>query len=96
MSLCGNEAPEFVGIALAEEAEPLHLVGIVGVDAPQVLHVQRHLLAVDEWPDERPVMKQMHRLRRRIDVIHVARVEIIRRKKLGDDDRQIAEQQEYA
>src|SRR5258707_11932925 len=72
MAIAVEEAPERIAIAVAEEADRLRLAGVFGIDAAQIAHVEMIIVAVDEGPDELPVMKQMDRLRRREDEIGMA------------------------
>src|SRR3546814_9041585 len=71
--VCSSDllAPERVGIAAAEESQRLHFVRVGRVDARQRLHVQLVVEAVDEGADELALVKQVQRLRRRIDVLDV-------------------------
>src|SRR5260370_10357035 len=89
MEIALEEAPERVAVAVAEKADGLRLAGILGVDAPQIAHVEVIIVAVDEGPDELPVMKQMDALRRREDEIGVARLVVVGRQDLAHRDRQI-------
>src|SRR3546814_73596 len=52
--------------------------------------------AVDEGADELALVKQVQRLRRRIDVLDVAGVEFVGRQELGNDDGEIHGEQESA
>src|SRR3546814_13494544 len=72
-------APERVGIAAAEESQRLHFVRVGRVDARQRLHVQLVVEAVDEGADELALVKQVQRLRRRLDVLDVEGVEFVGR-----------------
>src|SRR5260221_2393996 len=74
MEIVLAEAPEPVAVAVAEKADRLRLAGILGIDAPQIAHVEGIVVAVDEGTDELPVMKQMDGLRRREDEIGMARL----------------------
>ena len=47
-----EQAPEAIAVATAEEADPLHVVGIVGVLALEIVHVEPHRAAVHERADE--------------------------------------------
>src|SRR3546814_18493197 len=71
--VCSSDllAPERVGIAAAEESQRLHFVRVGRVDARQRLHVKLVVEAVDEGADELAIVKQVQRLRRRIDVLDV-------------------------
>src|SRR3546814_14267970 len=86
--VCSSDllAPERVGIAAAEESQRLHFVRVGRVDARQRLHVQLVVEAVDEGADELALVKQVQRLRRRIDVLDVAGVAFGGRQELGNDD----------
>jgi hypothetical protein len=88
-----EQAPEFVFVARAEEAELLDLAGVVGVVALQGVHVERHVAAVDEETDEIAVMEEPHPLRWRVDEIHIAGMQIVRRQDLDDGDDEIERKQ---
>ena len=91
-----DQPPELVLVAPAEEAQPLHVLAVVGVDAPQRLHVQLHRPAIDERPDEAAVVEQPHPLRRLVDMVDVARVQVVGRQELADQRGRIHEDQEDA
>ncbi len=91
-----EQPPEGVAVATAEEAEFLHIRRHIGIDAAQIVHVEAHGAAIDEGADELAVMEEVNALRRSVDVLHVARVEIIGCQKLADEDREIGQQQEDA
>ena len=61
MQVALDQAPEFVGVAAAEEADLLHVARVVGVFALQRVHVELHVAAVDERPDELPSWKKWTR-----------------------------------
>src|SRR6266446_7529987 len=91
-----DEAPELIAVAVAEESDRLWLAGILGVDAPQVAHVEPIIVTVDEGPDEMPVVKEMDALRRREDEVGMARLIVVGRQDLADRDRQIHRQEDGA
>src|SRR5258707_13280980 len=62
MDVALDQPPEEIAVAVAEEAQLLHLGGIGGVDALQVLHVEVVVVAIDERPDEAALVEEMERL----------------------------------
>src|SRR3990170_2811519 len=96
MPVTFNQAPEPVTVALAEETDPLNIILFFDVVPLERVHIQRHLAAIDERPDELAVVEQVHPLRRRIDVVHVACVQIVGRQELADQYPEIKRCQEYA
>ncbi len=85
-----------IGVAEAEEAQRLDLREIRRVDALQRFHVEAVVVAVDEGPDEAPVLEEMDVLRRREDEIVVPAVEPIGRQELADQDRGVKHHQHHA
>ncbi|MNV72088.1 hypothetical protein D3C71_1651470 [compost metagenome] len=96
MQVAFKQPPEEVAVAAAEEADRLDVLQVVGVVALQRLHIEFHRPPIDERPDELALMKQAHRLRRRIDKVHIARVQVVGRKELADEDHQVERDQEDA
>src|SRR3954468_17112902 len=84
-----EEAPEAILVAQAQEAQAVDLAGIVGVVALQVLEVELHVGAVHERPDKASLVEEMQPLRRRVDVLRVARGEVVGRDQLAHQDRGI-------
>src|SRR6185295_4584785 len=91
-----DQAPETVVVAEAEEAHALHLGGIVGIDALQGREIEAHAVAVDERSDEASFVKEVQRLRRRIDVARVARVQVVGREDFAHQDRGVEGEQDRA
>ena len=91
-----EQPPELVAVAAAEEADRLHVVRVVGVFALQRVHVELHGAAVDERPDEAALMEEMDALRRRVDEVDVARVQIVGRQELADQDHDVEHGEEDA
>ena len=91
-----EQAPELVWVAAAEEADRLHVGRVVGVVALQRVHVEPHGAAVDERPDEAALVEEMHALRRRVDEVDVARVQIVGRQELADQDHAVEHGEEDA
>ena len=79
-----DQSPEAIGVAAAEEAERLHVVGLVRIDASERIHVEHHPAAIDERSDERPLMEEMDALRWRMDEFDVAGVQIVGRQEFGE------------
>ena len=96
MDIALPEAPEFVGIAAAEEADLLDLGRVRRVFALEVFHVEPVVVAVDERPDKPPLMEQVDALRRRIDEIGIAGVQPVGRDDLRYQNRQIHQDQHDA
>src|SRR6516162_4496956 len=67
MKIALPEAPEEIALAMAEEAQRLHDVGILAVDPLQVVHVEAVVVAMNEGSDEVAIMEEMDRLRGRKD-----------------------------
>ena len=82
-------APEAVLVARAEEAQRVDLVRIERVLALQVLEVELEAEAVDVRPDEAALVPQMHVLRREVDEVGVAAVQVVGRDPLRDEDRAV-------
>ena len=72
----GDQSPELVLVASAEEAQRLHLLEIDGVLALQVLEVELEVEAIDEGADEAALVEQVHRLRREMDEVGMAGVRL--------------------
>ncbi len=94
MERARHQAPELVGIALAEEAQLLRLAGVLGIDTLQRVGVALHLEPVDERAEEAALVEKMDALRRREDVLHVARLQIVGRDPFADHRREIHQRQE--
>ena len=73
--------PEPVGVARAQEPQPVAALRILAVLPLEVLHVEPVVQAVHERADELPVVEEPHRLGRRVDEVAVARVQVV-----GGDD----------
>ena len=72
---------------MAEEADRLSLLGILGVDPLKVCHVEPIVVTIDERGDESALVEDPDALRRRIDEVGVACIEAIGGEKLADQDR---------
>ena len=82
-----HQAPPVIGIALAEKAELLRLAGVVAILPLQRLHVELVVLGVHERTDEFAFMEQPQLLRRRIDEVDIAGLDVVGRQELADEDR---------
>src|SRR5688572_13808076 len=89
MQVAGNDAPPVVFVAAAEESDLQRLLRILGKDAFQGLHVELVVERIDERPDELALVEEVDRLRRHIDVLHVAGVLLVGRQELHHHDRSI-------
>src|SRR5688572_4587542 len=89
MQVAGNDAPPVVFVAAAEEPDLQRLLRILGEDAFQGLHVELVVERIDERPDELALVEEVDRLRRHVDVLHVAGVLLVGRQELHHHDRSI-------
>ena len=71
-------------MAAAEEADREDLVGVGRIHPLEMVHVELVFGPVDERPDELALMKEMHPLRWRVDVVDVAFAERVGGQELGD------------
>ncbi len=53
-----EQAPEFVSLAPAEEADRLHRLPVDDIVAPERVEIELHLVAIDEGADEAPLVKR--------------------------------------
>ncbi len=59
METAGNEAPEAVVIAAADEPDPLHIIRLFRVFALEIVHVEPHFAAIDERPHKAAIVEEM-------------------------------------
>ena len=78
-----DQAPEVIGVALAEKADGLNLGQVRRVVARQILHIQAVAMAIDEGANETPFMQEMQTLRGGPHEIRVAGVGIIGSQRLA-------------
>ncbi|MNZ82460.1 hypothetical protein D3C78_1011580 [compost metagenome] len=91
-----EQAPEVIGIALAEETQRLDIRRHVPIDPSQIVHVERHFPAVNEGADKFSVIEQVNGLRWGVDVLDIAGMEIIGREEFADQDRKVKHHQKSA
>src|SRR5208282_412889 len=91
-----DQAPKSILVTEAEKSQPLDPCGIGRVDPAQRLHVQPGVEAVDERPDEAPVVEEVDGLRRRVEEIRVPRAKVIGCEYFGNEDRRIQQGKEDA
>src|SRR5579883_585029 len=96
MQIAWEEAPEEIAIAVTEEAQRLHLAAILGIDAPQIPHVEVIVESVDIGRGESAIAEKMHRLRRRIDEIRMAGMMAVRCQKFAEGDREIHRNEQHS
>src|SRR4029434_5299675 len=83
MKTAFDQSPELVFVTEAEEAHRMHLLSVRRIDPAQRLHVELHGVAVYERPDEATLVEEMRLLGRCVDLLRVARVQVIRRDELA-------------
>src|SRR5262249_56276611 len=95
MEVAGDQTPEIVRIAAAEEAQPLNILRVVCIFALQGIHVELHRPTIHERSDELPVVEEADSLRRRIDAFAIARGAIVGRQELAEDYHDIQNGEDY-
>ncbi len=95
MQVAGKQAPELVAVAVAEKPQRLALFRVRRVDPLEPLHVEPIVETEDERGDQPALVKDVHRLRRRIDEVGVAGVDAVGGEELADRDPEIHRQQDH-
>jgi hypothetical protein len=88
------QAPEFVAVASAKEADGMNLGLVVQINALQRVHIERHVASIHERADEGAFVEQMDRLGWCMNVIDVARVQIVGSQELADENHRVKRRQE--
>src|SRR3984893_3344339 len=91
-----DPAPEFVRVAVAQEADRLVLLRVRRVDPAQIGHVEAVVVARDIGQGEVAMAEDVDALRRRIDEVGMPAVEAVGREKFAEQDGRVKHQQQHA
>src|SRR5438132_526729 len=91
-----DPAPEFVWIAVAQEADRLVLLRVRCVDPAQIGHVEAVVVARDIGQGEVALAEDVDARRRRVDEVGMTAVEPVRREKFAKQDGHVKHQQQRA
>ncbi len=86
MKIGFKQAPEFIGITGAEEADFFDAAVAWRIDRFQRFHINREIGAIGKGSDKFPVMKQMDRLWLVMDIFRIPRFLRIGRKDFNDEN----------
>src|SRR5206468_1796667 len=90
-----KQAPEAILVAMAEEADRLPLL-VTRVDAPEGVHVEPVVVAINKRGNELALVENPDPLWRGIDKIGIAAVQVIRSEELAEQDRCVHDEKNCA